>query len=400
MRRALVERGLAEAAVERILRQWRGKTMKQHRAYFNNFFVPFCRAYGYHPFEFRSDSLVNCLEFNLQRMEDLAARENRPPQHGTLKKLRAAVSETWKVIFGQRITFHPDVEDMFKVARLEAPLTKAYSTTWDINLIFDYYQSMAVTGLPEAGLPGPLTNETLPLTVLRDKVIILAKIKIGCRSVDLTKVSRFWVRQNVADSRSQACLMGLRPVRGSRPRIERWRYLLPKNVGSLADVYSPWIDLGGYADYVPLDQNICFRSALEIYYQRTDGLNLGSERAMFLSAYSSRDGTRHGLSSDRIRNVVGKVMTAAGVPEKFRPHSTRHAFLADSAQRGVQEEAFLASAQMSGRVFELYYKCPIEQTCAHQALVPAVGLVPDSSHPPAVLLELTYDSRAEDTERC
>eukprot|EP01052_Picozoa_sp_SAG31_P047194 SAG31_NODE_9337_length_1294_cov_1.423431_2_plen_88_part_01 len=88
--------------------------MTQHRNYFQNFFIPFCRAFGYDPFELRSDSLVNCLEFNLQRMEDLAAREGRRPQHGTLKKLRAAVSETWKVMFGLRITFHSDVEDFFK----------------------------------------------------------------------------------------------------------------------------------------------------------------------------------------------------------------------------------------------------------------------------------------------
>ena len=50
------------------------------------------------------------------------------------------------MIFGQRITFHFDVEDLFKVARLEAPLTRAYSTTWDVSLIFDYYMRLAREG--------------------------------------------------------------------------------------------------------------------------------------------------------------------------------------------------------------------------------------------------------------
>ena len=138
MRSALEERGLFSATVDRILSQWSASSMRLHRLYFENFFVPFCRAFGYDEWVCDSSCLCNCLEFNLQRMEDLAAREKRAPQHGALKKLRAAVSETWKVVFGVRVTFHSDVEMMFKAARLHAPNTRAYSTTWDISIIFDY----------------------------------------------------------------------------------------------------------------------------------------------------------------------------------------------------------------------------------------------------------------------
>eukprot|EP01050_Picozoa_sp_SAG11_P021498 SAG11_NODE_3837_length_2195_cov_4.506679_2_plen_302_part_00 len=209
MRSALQARGLFPAAMERILRQWRAKQMRVHQSYFDNFFVPFCRAWGYDPFEFRSDSLVNCLEANLQRIEVLAARAGKPAQHGSLKKLRAAVSETWKILYGSRITFHPDVEDFFKTARIEAPLTRGYSTTWDISLIFDYYQHVALTGLGSLpGLPGPLSNDDLPEIFLRDKAITLAKIKIGCRSGDLTKVFRRWVHSSTREAISQPCLMG------------------------------------------------------------------------------------------------------------------------------------------------------------------------------------------------
>eukprot|EP01052_Picozoa_sp_SAG31_P055896 SAG31_NODE_15694_length_742_cov_1.810264_1_plen_76_part_00 len=44
----------------------------------------------------------------------------------------------------------------------------------------------------------------------------------------------------------------------------------------------------------------------------------------------------------------------------------------DSANRAVQEEAFLSSALLSGTVYELYYKCPIEQMANHAACVPVL----------------------------
>ena len=89
-------------------------------------------------------------------------------------------------------------------------------------------------------------------------------------------------------------------------------------------------------------------------------------------------------------------MTAAGVPSKFRPHSTRHAFLADAATRGRHQEAFLADALLSGRVYDLYYKCPLEQVVNHVAMVPFVGNSPGD--PPVVRVELS-DRRLRDIAR-
>ena len=85
---------------------------------------------------------------------------------------------------------------------------------------------------------------------------------------------------------------------------------------------------------------------------------------------------------------VAIAQRAARVPEKFLPHSTRHAFLADNANRAVQQEAFLSQALMSGRVYELYYKCPIEQMPQHSAMVPVLvgnGRTDDA----AAVLQLT-----------
>eukprot|EP01050_Picozoa_sp_SAG11_P037539 SAG11_NODE_14852_length_597_cov_1.590361_1_plen_129_part_00 len=99
---------------------------------------------------------------------------------------------------------------------------------------------------------------------------------------------------------------------------------------------------------------------------------VGPDPALFVVANADRYGIHHGVSSDRVRNVVGDVMRAAGVPAKFLPHSTRHAFLADNANRAIQQEAFLSQALMPGRVYELYYKCPIEQMPQHSAMVPVL----------------------------
>ena len=65
-----------------------------------------------------------------------------------------------------------------------------------------------------------------------------------------------------------------------------------------------WVNLGGYCDIEPSDVNICLRSALECYYRRTATLKLSSDPAMFLGAYPDHYGIYHGLSADRIRNVI------------------------------------------------------------------------------------------------
>ena len=189
--------------------------------------------------------------------------------------------------------------------------------------------------------------------------------------------------------------MGRRPTGdGSLVQIEQWRYFEPKNVRSLKNsVFSPWVSLGGYADVDPLDVNICLRSSLECYVRRTQPLSRAPDQSLFIAAHAGPDDLRHGLSSDRIRNVVGDVMSAAGVPEKFRPHSTRHAFMADAANQGRRQEAFLADALLSGRVYELFYKCPVERAANHAAIVPYIGNA--RGDPAVVRLELADRAEAD-----
>ena len=235
-----------------------------------------------------------------------------------------------------------------------------------------------------------LTNATMPLGRLRDKCIALSKVKVGCRSVDLTKVIARFPDANRATRDKPAGLIG-RVIAGieseSSPRvvIERWRYLMPKNHASLADILSPWVDLGAYADVDPADVHVCLRSALETYAARTWNLERGgTDPALFLSLNrDGRDGKYYGLSADRVANIMGSVMTAAGVPDKFNPHSSRHAFMADATNRGVTQDAFLASALCSGRVYELYYKCPVEARAQHRAMVPTVPNLPHGVREPA-----------------
>ena len=110
----------------------------------------------------------------------------------------------------------------------------------------------------------------------------------------------------------------------------------------------------------------------------------GTDPALFLSLNrAGRDGKYYGLSADRVANIMGSVMTAAGVPDKFNPHSSRHAFMADATNRGETQDAFLASALCSGRVFELYYKCPVEARAQHMAMVPTVPNLPHGNREPA-----------------
>ena len=70
------------------------------------------------------------------------------------------------------------------------------------------------------------------------------------------------------------------------------------------------------------------------------------------------------------------VMLRAGVPAKFKKHSTRHAAGSAAAATPQGREDFLRTAQMSGPVFDKYYKCPIENRHDYSAplQVPSLSL--------------------------
>ena len=358
--------------------------MTVHRRYFENFWVPWCVCEKVDPWTYSSTNLINCLEFNMERLEGLAASEKRPPQHGALKTLRAAVSESWKIVHGSRVSQESDVADYFVALRRDCPLRRGYTVTWDVNILFDFYRQMAAAGLH---------NGSMPLNDLRDKALVLSKLK-GARSSDLTKIFFRWSDQS--DALHPAGLFGSegRLAQGGNPlqtqtraggfvscQIESWRYFIPKNVNSLEDVFSPWIPLGPQASGA--DVHICCRSAVQAYVNRTAHLTRAEKDGhsrLFVSLVPTKlddgAGVFTALSADRIGNLVGAVMLRAGVPAKFKKHSTRHAAGSAAAATPQGREDFLRTAQMSGPVFDKYYKCPIENRHDYSAplQVPSLSL--------------------------
>ena len=129
--------------------------------------------------------------------------------------------------------------------------------------------------------------------------------------------------------------------------------------------------------------HICCRSAVQAYVNRTAHMTRAEKDGhsrLFVSLVPTKlddgAGVFTALSADRIGNLVGAVMLRAGVPARFKKHSTRHAAGSAAAATPQGREDFLRTAQMSGPVFDKYYKCPIENRHDYSAplQVPSLSL--------------------------
>jgi hypothetical protein len=248
MRTALLGRGLFESTVATILRQWRSKQMNTHRLYFCNYWVPWCVCFGQNPFDYNVAAVANCLNFQQERAADLAISKGKAPQHGGMKALRAAISETLKIIHGKRVSLEPDVAAIAVTARQEAPNSRKYSTCFHIKVVWDFYRKQYADGL---------TNDTMSMEFLRGKMIVLCRIKCANRSDDMSKIRRIF---NCSGTQ-------LRPAGlfGNKTKgwIYKWRYYEPKQVRTLAGKFTRWCSLG---DYLPQQyRSVCARSAAESY---------------------------------------------------------------------------------------------------------------------------------------
>ena len=329
--------------------------MKQravHRRYFCNYWIPFCAVHNYNPFEYSVPAVANCLDFQQTRAAELALSEGRKPQHGGLKQLRAAISETLKVIHGKRISMEPVIQAIAVTARIEAPNARRYATTFSVQIVFDFYYRLWDEGQD---------NWTMSINSLRSKSILLGRLVIGNRSSDMRIIHRTFHKDH-SDLQPAGIFGGWK--RDGGVKIERVRYDTPKTARSQAGDMSRWVSCGKYARGNARDEAICFRSAVETYFVRTNDLPREDDW-LFLSLAPRESGPNRGkyfgIGSDRIRNVTKDEMKAIGIDvDRFKPHVLRHTSLAHKAAAGIGREKFLLDAAMSGETYDKYYRVEIE----------------------------------------
>ena len=357
---ACERRGIDRTAALMIIGQYSvDGQLPKHCKQWNTVWLPFCAKKNIDPYVYVDDNdrgepttatqLANVMAEVHLRAASNATAKGKDAQHPQLKAIRAAVSGIFQILepTKPRLTLTDDITALAKSARLTAPNKKKYDCTWDVTVVFEFYENIYNQGY---------RNETMPLPMLRKKAIVLGRVRTSARSSDLAKVFRL----SIDDSTGGTDKPGLWTVQG---KIKKWRYYRPKNVATLAGHMSGWVDVGDDFDDLLADEIWGSGNAIQTYFERTDGLPRTTDadgNYPFFLAASKTKGSYKGIGSETIAKDMLNVMDAAGVDvEMFKAHSGRHASLAAKAEAGVKMETFLSSAKMSGAVYQKFYNVPV-----------------------------------------
>ena len=326
--------------------------------------TPFCRRRQWDPFEYEPRRLAALLAHVQHDTELVAAREDKPPQHARMKAARAAVSGLWGALYDMDAARSSKRVRAIQVrAARVAPMRTKNSTTWDVNLVFEYLLGKYHGGLRFTASAGP---SAWALHRHRAVAIMLCKLHDAARSADVHSFSRGFFRGKEGP---RLCLVGDEAA-GIINKIRSWR---PKTVGAGVGDYGKFKAVGPAlaTSRHPERAAFCFRTCLETYFRRTHALTRGDD-GMWLSTTSGRrqlgadgkytmldDGMFYAVARDTVRSDVRWVMLEAGVPAQFLPHSTRAASSAAVRRLGGSEADVLSLANFSAKVYRDFYEKPI-----------------------------------------
>ena len=314
--------------------------------------VPHCRSRGVHdPFKFNVIELANLIAAVQQDAERLA--ESGKAQHARLKEARAGVNAIWSMLQELDASRSNHVVAIAKRAKLVAPMRARYSSTWDLQLLFDWFKTKYDEGWRFTATAGPTA---WPFAMHRAAAAAMLRMRSIGRSGDVSTLTIHYSKAR--HDQTDKSEFKAETLRGSNGLVLAVRWYEPKHANSLADVYDKWVELG---EYLPGDHAAyCVRLCVETYRARRMRLAARcSDDKLFITSIP-RKGMYNGIAMDTVRNDVGKIMKLAGVPEEYLPHSLRHAAGAKAKQLGVAEPDVLKRASMSSHTYRQFYEKPIE----------------------------------------
>ena len=362
---ACISNGLTPLAADFVLSQWRlDKQLPLHCNTWKKYWIPYCAAHGINPVQYdeagpdvisTSVHLTNCIAEAQTQAAEKSKQKGKAAQHSILKLIRAAVSAFMLIIHPEKpeLTYTTYVRKAAKTARLVAPMAKRYSFCFDISVIFNVFCMWYEQGY---------RNDTMPMKMLRAKCMMLARIQTSGRSDDLTKIFR--ERATSARTKSYAGLLY-----NKIGHLQSWRYHRPKNVASLAGHSSGWVQLGSHKFETNEDTDkYCAVYCIEIYLNRTTDLprepvyteDGDGYFPVFIGFSKNKSKNYAAIGAQTIAKDILWVMKLAGIDtEQYKAHCVRHASLAAKRDHGMERDVFLASAKMSGAVYDRYYNVPI-----------------------------------------
>jgi hypothetical protein len=363
--------------------------MSRHRVKWDTVYVPWCERNGYDPYLYSVPQVVNFLEDQQQRFQRAHDAAGKARNHAGFKEARAAVAHMLLLIYPHkpRISDHHHVKQMAVDLRKSAPNLPRYVETIPLDPIFAMLVQEYLAGW---------RFDTMDFTLLRDRAMLLLRLKVHGRSADIAVINRAF-----ADMRDpHAGLSGS----SSDFRVLQVRYDFNKTWNAAGSRFSSWKDLGPYLSDVqgfrPEFALCCVRSAVETYLRRTYALPLAPwvdkvrplERVFRLFVTTQkRRGFYCGLSADTVANRVKMLMEKAGIDVlAFQPHILRSASMRAAISAGDAVDAVLSRASVSLKVFKVYYDLPaggasaggVESLDGKAAANLLIGLQPQSEPEP------------------
>ena len=258
----------------------------------------------------------------------------------TITTACSAVSTAVFFISGYRLSTNPLISLVKKGIRSSRPPTVGYADTWDLAIVFRWIQSL-----------GP--NNRLPPFLLLAKLVILLKIDLMARGSDL---ARLFV--------SEVSILGDKL---------RCRFFMPKQWRAggkyTSGKFTSWVYVYSY----PSEPLICSVSTIKYYLYVVDPATVVSDIVMpncsfsclFTSVFKGSSthnnklvrGRFFSLSAARIANIVKFVFQHAGVPSRYKAHSTRHAASSAAEVSGCPLDRILAQTMIADeKTFARYYR--------------------------------------------
>ena len=335
--------------------QYSDSGFQGHRLAWTRTWVPYCVEHGIDPFEYNVVAACNCLELVHVGSAAAAATAGKHEQHSVFKAARAAMGAIWGLLHGKVLADEHAIKAMAVGLRRTAPNLARYSDTWDISLVFEYLVYLDSKGVG---------YDTMPHSKMRPWVALLLKLHTHGRSGDIAPnkdgdgghYRNFYSHHNEVKMKKRCGFYG-NWLENEILKVRWWRN---KTIASRPSHFGKWHSLGAYLESTPEFPRlpaICVRRWLESYVDKTNGLPRVSDLT-FLSV-TRHQGRHKGIGAQRVSKDVGAAMTECGIPERFMPHSTRHASLSKKVANGVPIDNITADADVSAKVFKLFYAQPV-----------------------------------------
>ncbi|XP_060553557.1 uncharacterized protein LOC132714668 isoform X2 [Ruditapes philippinarum] len=317
IRSAHKTKGVPRNARDIILKSWRSSTKQQYNTYIKKW-ITFCGI--------KIDPINPSINQVLQFMSNLF-RDGL--QYRSLCVARSALSSFLRICGDIDITSSEELTRFMKGTFNERPALPKYKSTWDIQIVLDYLQS--------------LKNMTLLQLSCKTCMLFLILSAQRCQTLHLIEV------KDIIFSPEAVFIQPNHILKQSRPGY-----------------HQETIHLKAFNE----NPNICIVQTLKEYIKRTENLRTG-QRLLISTIKPFK-----AVSRSTVTRWVKNVMREAGVSEHFGAHSTRSASTSRARLHGIPLETIVRTAGWTNaKTFARFYNKPISGSkTIHEAIYkPSMG---------------------------